>query len=88
MDPLRVREIASLGGRMAHVKGTAHEFTREEARLAGQAGGKKVSSRGRDYMAELGRKGGQAQQRMHQARKAAEALRVAEMAAGTPTKDV
>ena len=35
MDPERQREIASEGGKAAHEKGTAHEFTSEEARRAG-----------------------------------------------------
>ena len=35
MDPDRQREIASEGGKAAHQKGTAHEFTSEEARRAG-----------------------------------------------------
>lgn len=35
MDPERQREIASEGGKAAHEKGTAHEFTSEEARKAG-----------------------------------------------------
>jgi general stress protein YciG len=39
MDPKRQREIASEGGRAAHEKGTAHEFTSEEAREAGRKGG-------------------------------------------------
>jgi general stress protein YciG len=39
MDPQRQREIASEGGRAAHEKGTAHEFTSEEAREAGRKGG-------------------------------------------------
>ncbi|UUZ47719.1 KGG domain-containing protein [Massilia sp. B-10] len=34
MDPERQREIASEGGKAAHEKGTAHEFTSEEARRA------------------------------------------------------
>lgn len=36
MDPQRVREIASMGGRAAHEKGVAHEFSTEEARAAGR----------------------------------------------------
>lgn len=40
MDPNRQRRIASMGGRAAHAKGTAHEFTSEEARIAGRKGGK------------------------------------------------
>ncbi len=35
----RVREIARIGGKAAHEAGTAHEFTSEEARLAGRKGG-------------------------------------------------
>lgn len=33
------RSIASKGGKAAHAKGTAHEFTSEEARAAGRKGG-------------------------------------------------
>ncbi|WP_343620265.1 KGG domain-containing protein [Acinetobacter proteolyticus] len=36
MDPDRVKEIASMGGRAAHASGNAHEFTSEEAREAGR----------------------------------------------------
>jgi general stress protein YciG len=39
MDPSRQREIASKGGRAAHQKGTAHEWSSDEARSAGQKGG-------------------------------------------------
>jgi hypothetical protein len=39
MNPERVREISRLGGRAAHKKGVAHEFTREEAKIAGRKGG-------------------------------------------------
>jgi general stress protein YciG len=35
MDPARQRDIAREGGRAAHEKGTAHEFTSSEARAAG-----------------------------------------------------
>jgi general stress protein YciG len=38
MDPKRQREIASMGGRTAHQKGTAHEFTSAEAADAGRKG--------------------------------------------------
>jgi general stress protein YciG len=44
MAPERQREIASLGGRVAHLKNRAHEWTSEEARAAGHLGG--VASRG------------------------------------------
>jgi general stress protein YciG len=39
MDPNKQREIASKGGRAAHVQGTAHEWTSDEARSAGRKGG-------------------------------------------------
>ena len=39
MDEAKRREIASKGGKAAHEKGTAHEFTPEEARAAGKKGG-------------------------------------------------
>jgi uncharacterized protein len=47
MDPQRQREIASEGGRAAHEKGTAHEFTSEEAREAGSKGGQARSEKNR-----------------------------------------
>jgi len=57
MEPDRQRQIAREGGKAAHVKGTAHEFTSEEARNAGRKGGETVS-KDREHMAEIGRKGG------------------------------
>jgi uncharacterized protein len=39
MDRSKQREIASKGGKAAHQKGTAHEWTSEEARDAGRKGG-------------------------------------------------
>jgi uncharacterized protein len=61
MDKETQRLIASKGGQAAHQKGTAHEFTPEEARRAGQKGGE-VVSRNREHMAEIGRKGGESRQ--------------------------
>ena len=57
MDSDRQREIARTGGRAAHEKGKAHEFTPDEARQAGRKGGEKVSVN-RQHMAEIGRRGG------------------------------
>jgi general stress protein YciG len=57
MDAAKQREIASKGGRAAHSKGTAHEFTSDEARVAGRKGGEAVS-RDRAHMAAIGREGG------------------------------
>ena len=39
MDRSKQKEIASKGGKAAHQKGTAHEWTSEEAREAGRKGG-------------------------------------------------
>ena len=57
MDNERQREIARKGGRAAHAKGTAHEFTPDEARAAGQKGGQRVSAN-REHMSRIGRIGG------------------------------
>src|SRR5512140_1838367 len=48
MDEEQQREIASKGGRAAHEKGTAHEFTSEEAREAGRKGGQARSESNRN----------------------------------------
>jgi general stress protein YciG len=58
MDARRQREIAKKGGQAAHEKGTAHEFSSEEARAAGKKGGA-VVSRDSSHMAAIGRKGGE-----------------------------
>jgi general stress protein YciG len=58
MDAARQREIASKGGRAAHAKGTAHEWSSDEAREAGRKGGVTVS-RDRAHMAAIGREGGE-----------------------------
>lgn len=39
MDRKKVSEIASKGGKAAHAAGTAHQFTSDEARVAGKKGG-------------------------------------------------
>ena len=46
MSTDKQREIASKGGRAAHEKGTAHEWTPDEARAAGRKGGQ-ISRGGR-----------------------------------------
>jgi general stress protein YciG len=64
MDPAKQREIASKGGKAAHQKGTAHEFTPDEAREAGRKGGQAAHGRGTAHKftseeaREAGRKGG------------------------------
>jgi len=58
MDPGKQKEIASKGGRAAHERGTAHEFTSDEARQAGRKGGE-IVSRNREHMSAIGRKGGE-----------------------------
>jgi general stress protein YciG len=68
MDDARKKEIARAGGRAAHKLGTAHEFTVDEASLAGKKGGQ-VVSRDRSHMALIGRLGGLARgQRLRAAR--------------------
>jgi uncharacterized protein len=51
MSPEKQREIASKGGRAAHQKGTAHEWTSDEARNAGRKGGQ-ISRGGRGRLNE------------------------------------
>lgn len=46
MDRERQREIASQGGRAAHASGNAHQFTSEEARLAGSKRHQNAAARG------------------------------------------
>jgi uncharacterized protein len=58
MDEERRREVARMGGRAAHQKGTAHEFSSEEAREAGRKGGRAVSQN-REHMSAIGREGGE-----------------------------
>ena len=58
MDEEQQREIASKGGKAAHEKGTAHEFSSEEAREAGKKGGEAVSQ-DREHMSNIGKKGGE-----------------------------
>jgi general stress protein YciG len=64
MDQERRRIIASKGGKAAHEKGSAHEFTPEEAREAGRKGGHVAHERGTAHQftseeaREAGRKGG------------------------------
>jgi hypothetical protein len=52
MSPEKQREIASKGGRAAHQKGTAHEWTSDEARTAGRKGGQ-VSRGGRGKLPDV-----------------------------------
>ena len=64
MDEAKQRAIASKGGKAAHQKGTAHEFTAEEARVAGRKGGQIAHSKGTAHRftseeaRAAGRKGG------------------------------
>lgn len=51
MLPEKQREIASKGGRAAHQKGTAHEWTSDEARNAGRKGGQ-ISRGGRGRLVD------------------------------------
>lgn len=65
MDERKQREIASKGGKAAHEKGSAHEFSSQEAREAGSKGGKAAHEKGtaHEFSSEearaAGRKGGE-----------------------------
>jgi len=64
MDEDKQKEIASKGGKTAHEKGTAHEFSSEEARESGRKGGEVAHEKGTAHefsseeAREAGRKGG------------------------------
>jgi general stress protein YciG len=47
MDPKLVSELAKRGGKAAHRAGTAHQFTSDEARVAGRKGGMATHARRR-----------------------------------------
>jgi len=47
MDPAKQRQIARKGGQAAHEKGTAHEWSSQEARVAGRKGGEASHGGGR-----------------------------------------
>jgi general stress protein YciG len=48
MDPKLVSELAKRGGKAAHRAGTAHQFTSEEARVAGRKGGMATHAKRRE----------------------------------------
>jgi general stress protein YciG len=68
MDGSLQRAISSKGGKAAHAKGRAHEFTADEAREAGRKGGHSVS-KDREHMARIGREGGKARGRAQREKK-------------------
>jgi uncharacterized protein len=47
MDPKRQKEISSMGGKASHETGNAHQFTPEEAAVAGRKGGQASGSTGK-----------------------------------------
>ena len=54
MDPARVKAITSLGGLAAHAAGVAHEWTSDEAMVAGRKGGRTtVARRSQRYGAKM-----------------------------------
>ena len=68
MDGTLQRTISSKGGKAAHAKGKAHEFTADEAREAGRKGGRSISQN-REHMARIGREGGKARGRAQREKK-------------------
>ena len=63
MDRSKQREIASKGGKAAHQKGTAHEWTSEEAREAGRKGGLASHAKRRQRMSQTQEDDGSQSQR-------------------------
>jgi general stress protein YciG len=59
MDRIKQKEIASKGGKAAHQKGTAHEWTSDEAREAGRKGGMASHRRRQESGDEQGAPAGQ-----------------------------
>jgi general stress protein YciG len=53
MDRTLVSEIARKGGKAAHSAGTAHEFTSDEARVAGRKGGRATHAKRKKVVGEL-----------------------------------
>lgn len=61
MDSEVQRRIASKGGKAAHKLKKAHEFSSEQAIVAGKKGGTEVFRRhGSEHMSKIGKRGGHA----------------------------
>jgi general stress protein YciG len=54
MDPNLVSELAKRGGKAAHRAGTAHQFTSDEARVAGRKGGMATHAKRRQKQTGVG----------------------------------
>jgi len=74
MDRAKQREIASKGGKAAHQKGTAHEWTSEEARDAGRKGGIASHQRRREMQTPGGPDSGRSQSDDNVQSRASEAI--------------
>lgn len=57
MDEDQRKAFARMGGRASAESGNGHQFTKEEAKEAGQKGGA-VTSKDREHMAKIGQRGG------------------------------
>jgi hypothetical protein len=68
MNKQKRSEVARLGGCAAHKRGTAHQFSSEEASKAGRKGGTSVSNN-REYMSLIGRRGAQVRHSSRKRRK-------------------
>jgi general stress protein YciG len=68
MDAAKQRAIASKGGQAAHAQGKAHEFSSEEARIAGRKGGQAAHARGtaHQFSSEEARRAGHKSRQRHQ----------------------
>lgn len=52
MSPERRREIASMGGRTSQARGTAHQWTAEEASAAGKKGSARYARKRQEALSQ------------------------------------
>lgn len=65
LSPEQRRAIASKGGKAAHASGRAHQWSSQEAQAAGRKGGQ-ATSRDREHMRAIAKKGGAKRRRTAQ----------------------
>lgn len=94
INPERQRAISSLGGKAAHAKGTAHEYTSAEAVEAGRKGGRAAWALQRAYKftsetaSAAGRKGAAARQAARLAARQAASAPQARVSTRVPVADL
>lgn len=58
LSPQRRRLLAALGGKSAQIRGVAHQFTHEQAVVAGRKGGLEVARKHPEHLKNIGKIGG------------------------------